>query len=164
MVLSSLLSSGLFIIIIPPYIDRVRKNQPPPDIGKHFKKFFAPVTIESLRVVGKMAVGFLLLVIPFFTQMIRLYFVPYVVQLDPRYDAGEIDALEESSKLVKGRFWVVVALLTPPALISLVEMVKTYTPPASIYSTLAFLLTLFSMIYTQIMIFSIYESLTEDKK
>lgn len=79
-------------------------------IGKHYKRYLRDLVIESLRALGRIAVGFLL-IIPGFIRMIQYYLVPYIVLFDPQYHEGKIDALEEAKTLLKGRLFKFALLL-----------------------------------------------------
>ena len=71
-------------------------------VGKHYKKHFRDIIIESLRALGRIAVGFLMFIFPGFIRMIQYYLVPYIVQFDPDYQEGKIDILDEAPMLLKG--------------------------------------------------------------
>lgn len=88
-------------------------------IGKHFKKYLRDIIIESLRAMGRIAVGFLL-IIPGIVRLVRYYMIPYIVQFDSSYEIGKIDALEEANSLVKGHFFKLFGLLFLTQIASLV--------------------------------------------
>ncbi len=66
---------------------------------------------ETLRAAGKSLSWGLLLVIPGLIRFLQFSFVPFVVMLDPEYDRGQKDALQESTRLVHRRFFKVTGIL-----------------------------------------------------
>jgi hypothetical protein len=71
------------------------------------KNNLKPVFIETTRTILPITFRFLLLIIPGLVEIIRLFFVAYIVQFDPAYKEGKVDALERSRAMVRGRFWSV---------------------------------------------------------
>ncbi len=67
--------------------------------------------IETLRAFFKSVLWGFLLILPGFHRYFQYQFVLYTVGLDPRYQKGEIDALEESKKISRGRMIALSVLL-----------------------------------------------------
>jgi hypothetical protein len=91
-------------------------------VGQHFKKYLRDIVIESFRAMGRIAVGFLLIV-PGILRLARFYLVPYIVQFDSEYEKGRVDALEEATSLLKGRFFKFFALLFLTQVVGLVVQI-----------------------------------------
>ncbi len=64
--------------------------------------YLRPLTIEGLRSLSRILMWSLALILPGLFQMVKLSFVNYVVLFDPRYQAGQVDALEESGIISYG--------------------------------------------------------------
>lgn len=64
------------------------------------------VMIETLRTWGVALSWSFLLIVPGLIKWLRLSLVPFVVMLDPAYKKGEKDALQESERLTRGKFWL----------------------------------------------------------
>lgn len=62
--------------------------------------------IETLRVWASLLRWSLLLLIPAAVAYGRLFWVPMVAAIDPVYDRGDVDALERSRELSRGRWWL----------------------------------------------------------
>lgn len=90
------------------------------DLLKSLGLQFKWVLIENLRCSLAIIIRLPLLVVPALVEMIRLFCVPFVVQFDPRYGRGEIDALTTSRSLLKGHFLKVVPILLFVGLVSIV--------------------------------------------
>jgi hypothetical protein len=73
-------------------------------ISRSVKEDFKYLVIEGIRVMSAVLYRIPLLIIPALVEIVRLTFVPHVVLLDPAYHRGEVDALEASRTLTKGRF------------------------------------------------------------
>lgn len=114
------LSETIFLLLITPQvIYQFHNNSPSMPFWAHIKKHFKPVVIETFRALGKSAVGFVMLIVPGIQRVIYYLFVPFVVQFNSHYQLGQIDALEESKKLIKTNFLLFFSLfiLTNTALI-----------------------------------------------
>lgn len=67
-----------------------------------------PYFLESLRALAYILVGFVLFILPGIYFSCRYALVPFIVAIDPEYEKGEIDALEESGRLTsKHIFWFI---------------------------------------------------------
>lgn len=120
-----------------------------------------PLFIEGLRMTGVVILWALLLILPGIYKQIRLLFVPFVVLLDARYQAGEVDALERSADLTKGIMgWLVLLFLGSMAAEIGFEMLPQFLPvlthPAARVLTGG--LSMLISIYFYIWFFFIYEA------
>ena len=93
-----------------------------------FKDKWSLLIIESLRSTASVISWSVLFIIPGLIKYFRLYFVPLIVAFHPSYQKGEVDALEESSRLLKGATAPIIATLlilstlsslAPPSLLNL---------------------------------------------
>jgi hypothetical protein len=98
---------GLFetflVLILMGYGIRKCQNVKNLNLGSYYKKHFRDLAIESLRGLGRIAVG-LLLIVPGLKKIVQYYLIPYIVQFDPDYQDGKIDVLIEAERLLKGHF------------------------------------------------------------
>ena len=85
-------------------------------------KHLTPLIIESLRVIGKSFSWALLGLIPGVIRYVQWLLTPYIVVFDPRYEKGQIDALEQSRHMTQGLWWKVAVLSLTPTLIELIFM------------------------------------------
>ena len=102
----TLIWSALWVMIIAASLLRA-EGQTPPAVGESFNRLM----IEQVRSLASVLWRTPLLLIPALTRYIRLSFVPLVVLLNPRYAQGEVDALEASSELSRGHFWLLSATI-----------------------------------------------------
>lgn len=88
-------------------------------MGEHFPQLL----IEELRAWGQCLFFSLFFIIPGLFRLLQLLFVPFVVLFDPKYAAGEVDALKQS-RLIFSKFWgqtltlVVIFYLVLPLLVT----------------------------------------------
>jgi hypothetical protein len=80
---------------------------PSPFKTAHLMSFFA----EYLRMLAKILRWGILFLIPGFVRYAQLIFVPYIALFSKRYRNGEVDALQLSTSLVKGRLWTIMGIL-----------------------------------------------------
>lgn len=122
--------SGLFFmaawfLAIVPLLSRMATYQfdnpiePAPRLGRSFRLYLNPLLIEQTRVFAA-----ILWRLPFFivlspVEYIRLSLVPYVVVLEPKYNDGQIDALDASRRLTSGRWILLGSLLLASLLVPL---------------------------------------------
>jgi len=66
---------------------------------------------ESMRALGQCMTWGLLLILPGLIRFVQLTLLPFVIVLDPNYSLGQIDALQESTRLVRKRFWSIFLLV-----------------------------------------------------
>ncbi len=155
----SLAVESLFLLIVPKIYHDWLQGRPYAPVWPHVKKHAEPFTIESLRVLGRLVVGLLLLILPFFIRMIQYYFVVFVVQFNSRYEKGELDALDASKQLVQGRWWSTFAVIVGVAIIGAVGSLGDMAKLSPTQAGIAFLLTLFLRVYTQVILYYFYELL-----
>ncbi len=75
----------------------------PIEFNPYLKKYLRDLVIETFRAMGRVAVGFLLIV-PGIIRATQYYLIPFIVQFDEKYQKGEIEVLEEAKTLLRGRF------------------------------------------------------------
>ena len=97
-----MLQSSLLILIVPIRVNDRLKGQKPSRLVPLFIHFAWPLTIEGVRVLGQVMLWSLLFLIPGIVRFLRFILVPFVVLLDSKYQKEEVDALQQSSDLVKG--------------------------------------------------------------
>jgi len=68
------------------------------------RRSFSFLIKEEMRSLGQSLLWGLLLILPGLLRFFQLIFVPYIVLLDPEYQAGTVDALQRSRVQVK-RVW-----------------------------------------------------------
>lgn len=68
------------------------------------QKFGSQSLIESLRAWGKCIMYSLLLILPGLWKFLEYSFIPWIVCCDKKYDQGDVDALEKSTRLFR-RVW-----------------------------------------------------------
>lgn len=84
-----------------------------PDILKNLNA----ALIESVRALARSLRWLPVLIIPAVVKFVRLTFVPFIVADQAAYKEGAIDALNESERITKRRFWLIlIALLLCAAL------------------------------------------------
>lgn len=93
--------------------------------------------IESLRAFFKSILWGFLFIIPGLVKMIRYQFIIYFVASSPKYNAGEIDALEGSESITKDHFWslTVLVLLLATGAFSLNSTRLFFDAPVEIFMT-----------------------------
>ena len=152
---------SVFLLVIPKMYKDWLDGKSYSSTWNHVKHHAEAFTIESLRVLGRVVLGLLLFVVPGLIRVIQYYFVGYVLQFDPRYEKGQLDALEGSKSLVKGRAWPVVVVLTLVFLLSLLGQLRDLMKLSDVATGAAFLLTLFMRVYTQVILFYFYQALND---
>lgn len=86
------------------------RSQSHESLRTFFSRTFEQVVIEMTRSTGKVITWSLLLLIPGLIKMLRLSFVPFIVCLDPDYQKGQKDALQESEKIAKPMIWTLAGI------------------------------------------------------
>ncbi len=100
------------------------------ELLKVTKETAVPLTVESLRALGKTILGLVLFVLPGFYFYIRLSQVPFVVLFTNAYKSGKADALKMSNFLVMGNGVLVTLFLIITSAINLyVSVLKDSHPP-----------------------------------
>lgn len=103
--LADLTEGFVLLFLISWALPRAYKWTHPAFLREPFKRpYIATFFAEYLRVLGQVLLWTLALLIPGFIRYIQLVFVPFIVFFHRRYDEGEFDALQLSSRLV-GRRW-----------------------------------------------------------
>ncbi len=161
-ILQLVLSSILIIIVNQVVYDIKVGRKDSALIG--VKKNIKFVLIEMTRALLPIILKFLLFVIPGVIEFIRLYFVGYIAQFNSAYRAGEIDALDYSRKLVRGKFFIVTGLLILSTILSMfprlyLESIDVFKQPA--FYVIVFLVSLVADVYGDILLFLTYEKLEE---
>jgi hypothetical protein len=110
------------VLILAAAVLTALGEKPFPNYSELFSQNFGHILIEKIRAVASIALRSIFFIIPGIIESFRLALVPYVVILDPGYHRGEVDALNESRKLVKPIWPLVVvamlAVITLPAVIT----------------------------------------------
>jgi len=152
------ITSVTVIVVNQAYWDADQGTQGEP-LYDRFRKYFKYILIESARVAAWIMLGLLLFVIPALIWSVRLFWVLYIVQFDPAYEKGEIDALERSRQLTKGFFFWSVGILVLSTLIDWpTEIFLSTLNPLATPSTyfFAFVLTIFASLYSSGVLFYAY--------
>lgn len=79
----------------------------------------APLITESLLAFSRIILLALLFIIPGLVYYVFYTFMPYIVFFDPKYHAGEVNALGKSKRIVKSRFFRVLGFVIITGTISL---------------------------------------------
>jgi hypothetical protein len=104
--------SGILVIILASIGARdALRSQPPTSIWEISRVTLKPLTIESLRAMGKALLWSFLLIVPGLIKYIRFTFVPYIVLFEQDYRDGKVDALERSEVLVSGHTWALALII-----------------------------------------------------
>ncbi len=101
----SLLEFVVLIMLIPQRALEIDKNQEPGSFWQFNLLHFKALTIEGIRAFSVCLLWLMLLIIPGVVKYVRYFFVPYIVVANPEYQAGRVDALKESDRLVRGISW-----------------------------------------------------------
>lgn len=80
-----------------------QNQRPLRSLNQILKDYGKDTAAEMLRASALTLLWSLLFIIPGIFKYLRWSFVPFVVIANPRYAKGEIDALSESNRLIKGR-------------------------------------------------------------
>ena len=75
------------------------------------EKNISQLSIEILRSWGKTLFWTLALIVPGIWKYIEFTMIPFIVMLSPSYQRGEEDALEASSRLVRGNLMRIISIL-----------------------------------------------------
>jgi len=125
---------------------------------QHLRRYGRDLTAEYVRYMGITFIGFLLLILPAIYFSVIFIFVPYIALFDPNYEKGEVNALERSREMTRGRLFPLFLCICFSAFITQIwDFLKIYGNPA-LYA-LALLLTLMARVYTQIFWFKAYNLL-----
>jgi hypothetical protein len=130
-----LLWSGAWLLVVSRAADTVASltrnagdpeaPEAQPSFVPSFMQDYPQVLIEGIRVLAAMIFRLPFLVIPALIEYVRLVFVPYVVLFDSAYKRGEVDALKQSRRLVRGRFVFLSTLVSiQPLIVLLLALFK----------------------------------------
>lgn len=153
-----MVSVTLFFLVPLRMLDE-EANRPNSNLWQWGNRKIWPLTIESLRVAAKLLMWSILFILPAFYWYIRYLFVPFVVLLNPKYDSGEIDALEHSSQLSREIAWPLLALFL---FIAVAEFSTDYLrnqlsgPSQFFMLVITSLLTLVLSLYSYAVVFELY--------
>ncbi|OQW50856.1 MAG: hypothetical protein A4S09_11050 [Proteobacteria bacterium SG_bin7] len=131
------------------------------------KKNLIPLTIESLRALGKTILGFVLFIIPGLYFYVRYSQVPFVVIFSDAYKAGKADALKLSSYLTQGKGVLVTMFLLLTGTFSFyLSVLKDSNPllDSPLVFGVCFLVNFLVQVYIAIASYFLYHLLMEDKK
>ena len=115
------LTEGLLLTLLIPLFTHNLQNQSQPLSFSEFAYLNGlPLILESLRVFASVLLHLLLFFIPGVIRYTRLQFVPFVVMFDNKYKLGHVDALERSSRMVKGHTFIFFLILVIIGILQLV--------------------------------------------
>lgn len=137
------------------------------DIWEITKSTAIPLTVESLRALGKTILGFVLFIIPGFYFYVRYSQVPFVVLFSDAYKSGKADALKLSNYLTHGKGILVSLFLLVTGTIGLyLSVFKDSNPPLEepFVFGVCFLINLLVQVYIAVASYFLYELLMEEKK
>jgi hypothetical protein len=104
-------SSGALVILLASLGTRDVLHQQKSSPTRLMTTTMMPLTIETLRSLGWALLWSFALLIPGLIRYIQYSFVPYIVLFDPRYENGELDALEHSRYLIRGHTGAIAGLI-----------------------------------------------------
>jgi hypothetical protein len=104
-ILVSLLEFVVLTMLIPMRTLEVQGQKPAGSFLQFTAIHLKALSLESVRALAMCLLWLLALIIPGLVKYVRYFFVPYIVVADPEYQAGRIDALKESDRLVRGISW-----------------------------------------------------------
>jgi len=129
-------------------------------------KWLKPLTAELLRAAAWILFGAVLFLIPGIVFYMFFLFVPYVVIVDPQYQEGKIDALKRSKELVKPHFWYALLFFVSATAVEVgiyflqgTDWIRNSSPLQLLVSVL----TLGFSVYTYIVLFEVYRSLSPSR-
>jgi hypothetical protein len=136
---------------------------PPPPLFSSLGQHLNRLLIEQTRALARVLWWVPALILPAGFQYVRLSFVPFVVIFDRDYKHGRVDALEKSSRLSRGRFWLLaLTVLVSFAIPAVFEEVAQGSGGSSILSnpfgvSLGAVLTLFINLATSMFLYLVFE-------
>lgn len=159
--------SFILMLLIPLRIhDHINNRAHNTSLWHTLKRTAVPLTAEGLKALARILLWSLLFLIPGMVKQIRYSMIPYIVMFHPRYEKGEVNALELSEQIVKG-------LTLPLLLISLTELALSVaiswlpdefsasTGDWILFTTLTRALTISLSIYTYSLFYSVYRQRAE---
>ncbi len=161
-------TSALGIVLVTAAKYSLQSISRPPTLFAEFTLHFNQLVIEQIRALASVLFRMPLLIIPALVRYVRLSFVPYVVLMDPNYALGKKDALIESSRLSRGRFfllliYIVFSLFLPSLITDVIigeneSMIFANPFGVGFASLLTFGLTYLSALY----LLSLYRNMIEN--
>ncbi len=140
------------------------KNNLRTSVLQTLKDNFKFVLIESTRALLPVMVRLVMFIVPGLIESVRLYFIPYIVQFDPLYKTGQIDALEQSRKLTRGRLVWALGILILTFALSMIPRFGLYSvsllKTPAVYA-LMIALSVSLELYGDIVLFCTYERLAK---
>ena len=155
----ALLLFVLLTMLIPLRDMQDKGSHGPMGLWKFSLVHLKPFSLESIRSLGWVLLFLPLLIIPGIIKYLQFLMVPYVVLCDPKYQAGEIDALAESARLMKGL--VSIAMIFLILSIPLVMWFGQFTEPILITNEplkwfLSFAITSAFSLYFNLLLYKLY--------
>lgn len=152
---------GSFLIMVFVFRRLYEKDNGIPHFSYlgQIRHYFLPMLSENLRATGYMLLWMLLFILPGLYKYVRYSFVSLIVLLDPEYEKGQVDALEESQKQTKS-LWLpllIVFMLFAVIMWWLGSLQEKY----SVYSNLPVWLLIFASIsflevFLNVLLYEIY--------
>lgn len=158
--LLSLLEAFFIIILVPFRVIEAQQGLAKQNYFLILRKHLIPITLEGLRMTGFVILWGLLFILPGLFKQMRWYFMPFVVLTDPLYEKGEVDVLARSNQLAKGitlliAFVALFDFFIQYAFDAFGQLLVGPLQYAGIF--MAGLFTLGISIYTNILLFCIYQ-------
>ena len=165
-ILFELLMSLIIMVFAALHLHDLLHGAPKNTSFRRLGEQVKPLTIESLRALTRMLLWSLLFLLPGLYQMLKLSFVNFVVLFDPRYEQGQIDALEESGVETRGlKRYLLLLLIGSFAIEFAAEWVRKSFLDASLFSALlAATLKLAFDIFTQGTTYALYSQVRKESK
>lgn len=156
--------SLFFVLVVQACSDLMRGT--PTSAIDALARHFNSLVIESTRVIARVLFWMPFLLLPAFYHYLRLFFVNFVVVADPRYELGQVSALERSRELSQGRLGLCltalgVGALSEPILSHLVNQGEIAIWRNPVGALLSLPVTFFVSIWTLIFLFSVFRALTQ---
>ncbi len=148
------------------YTDTVYKKRASANLGHITKVTAVPLTIESLRALGKTILGLVLFIVPGLYYYIRYSQVPFVVMFSNAYKTGKADALKMSNYLVAGNAIKVTLFLIVTGAGSLyLSVLKDSNPPTDspLLFGICFFVSFLVQIYFCVASYFLFERLIASK-
>jgi len=161
LIMTSILESFALMNILPFRLDELERHLHPRPLGPLIKKSVGPLTLEGIRVAANVLLWILVFVIPGVIKQIRYSFFPFIVLLNPDYARGDIDALKESERRVKGHTWTLFFVLAISFLFDAGLEFMTYSSTWLNQFPFRILILLVSMgigIFTTCLLFEFYKA------
>ena len=129
-----------------------------------FKVNAWPLTVESMRALGKVLL-WSFLIIPGFIWYVRYFLVALVVLLEPEFKKGKVDALKLSEFLTLGHAWKVfgfIVFATGLSTLRFQDIFNIGTNPIAV--VLLYIVWAALQLYTSLMCYFLYQYLYELKR